>query len=62
MGLFAGGTDFLFPHWTIEILARDGIESQFDAAGDADLVIDRTQIVSNRVLAESELLADLPCA
>ena len=59
---FSGTSDFLISHRTIEVLARDGIESQFDAAGDAELVIDRAQIVSNCMLGKGELLADIPRA
>ena len=40
-GPIGGTSDFLFPHGATEVLARDGIESQFDSARDSELVIDR---------------------
>ena len=57
-----GSSDFLFSHWPIEIIARDSVERQFDATGDAELVIDRAQVVSNCMLGEGELVADIPRA
>jgi len=58
-----GGTfDFLFLHGASEVLSGDGVEGKFDSARHAELVIDRAQVVSDCVLGERELVADVPRA
>lgn len=49
----------LFTHGGREVLARDGIQSQFDSARNAELLVDRAEIVSNRMLGEAEFLTDV---
>jgi hypothetical protein len=61
-GPIRGISDFLFSHGASEVLSCYGVECEFDFARDAELVIDRAQIVSNRMLGECEFVADIPRA
>ncbi len=60
-GPFGGTANSLVSQGTSEVLARDGVESQFNPAGDAELVIDRAQVISNCMLGETEFMAYIPC-
>ena len=46
----------------IQVFASDGVERELHTAGNPELLVDNAKIIPNRVLGDSQCMADLPGA